>query len=245
MQNAKLSHFRVPLPPTFSRICHCIPRLFAKVNPHPMQSKMRISVSHASYIFYVRSAHAICHASRAFAEVDPRPGQIAKHAQFPYMVHLRSRLMNPAFAKVDPRPMRETVAFPVSHACMGTLYVLGSICHAYAWFPRILSFRESRSSCMAMQSKMRNCLIFRVPWILGYPLRSRLCHASRVELSRKTILVAIQNAKLSHFACPMILGYPLRSRLNLPCIPRRAFAKVDPRPNPKCETVSFSASHGS
>jgi len=70
--------------------------------------------------------------------------------------------------------------------------------------------------------------------------------AMHPELSRKPILVPIQNAKLSHFPCPMDpIGYPLRSRLNLPCIPRRAFAKVDPRPNPKCETVSFSVSHGS
>jgi hypothetical protein len=76
------------------------------------------------------------------------------------------------------------------------------------------------------------------PYVFG-----PICHASRVELSRKSILVAIQNAKLSRFPCPKDPGVPSTFAAQSAVHPAyRAFAKADPRPNPKCEPVALSVS---
>jgi len=205
MQNAKLSHFPCPI----------TPYVLADLPLHPASFRESQSSSHAIQnanirvpcILYILRSIGACNlpcilrfrGSRSSSRADCETRTISVYGTLTSSAHesrvresrSSSHARNCRISRVPCMhgyPLRSRLNLP----CI------------YAWFPRILSFRESRSSCMAMQSKMRNCLIFRVPWILGYPLRSRL---------------------------------------NPPCIPRRAFAKVDPRCLPECETVAFCVPH--
>jgi hypothetical protein len=151
-------------------VSHYTPYVLADLPLHASRMHGNPKCEYASYryVYYsVRSAHAII-IPRFRGSRSSSRGQIAKHVQFPILTFsAHESRVRESRSSSHARNCRISRVHH-AHACMGTLYVLGSIC-ACAWFPRItLSFRECRSSRMhiCMQSKMRNCIIFRVPWIL-------------------------------------------------------------------------------